>query len=120
MAGTKSDHIASYLGNPNLPVIRIMPNLPVSVGEGISTGFANSHINARHKDIASRLFKNTGELIWLESEAQMDAATALAGAVASPEPQADPRSDAKALKRAHAPANTGTNDCAHDGTDATS
>tara|TARA_B100001179_G_scaffold202845_1_gene164685 strand:+ start:826 stop:1629 length:804 start_codon:yes stop_codon:yes gene_type:complete len=79
MAGTKSDHIASFLGNPNLPVIRIMPNLPVSVGEGISTGFANSHINARHKDIASRLFKNTGELVWLNNEVQMDAATALAG-----------------------------------------
>ncbi len=45
-------------------------------------------------------------------------AQALARAVASPEPQADARPDAEALKRAHALAIAGADNRADDGTDA--
>ena len=61
------------------PVIRTMPNLPATIGMGISAMIANDNVTTAQKEIAERLMAAAGETIWLEDEAQMDAVTALSG-----------------------------------------
>ncbi len=60
-------------------VVRTMPNTPAAVGRGITALFANGHVSAEHKDSAEALLKAVGETVWLDSEDQMDAVTALSG-----------------------------------------
>ncbi len=57
--------------------IRIMPNTPVAVGEGVIS-YALSQANQADEDLLRELLSSAGLLVKLE-EKQLDAATALAG-----------------------------------------
>ena len=61
------------------PVVRIMPNMPVSVGKGVSALFANQLVSQQHKDLITNLMQATGQLIWVEQEDAIDRFTAIAG-----------------------------------------
>jgi pyrroline-5-carboxylate reductase len=61
------------------PIIRVMPNLPATIGKGMSAIYATGNVNEDQKDMAHDLFKAVGEALWLEDESQMDAVTALSG-----------------------------------------
>lgn len=61
------------------PIIRSMPNIPALVGEGITALFASDNVSTEDKDTAAKLMNCVGQTVWLESEADMDAVTAVSG-----------------------------------------
>ena len=58
--------------------IRLMPNTPVAVGEGVITYTLSQQANQADEDLLRELLSSAGLLVKLE-EKQLDAATALAG-----------------------------------------
>lgn len=60
-------------------IVRAMPNTPVRVGAGVTTLVAGSLVTDQDKALVDALFRPTGAALWLEHEAQMPAATAVAG-----------------------------------------
>lgn len=61
------------------PVIRAMPNLPASVGLGITAACVSATVTSAQKEIAGRILSAAGDLIWLNDEDQIDSVTALSG-----------------------------------------
>lgn len=61
------------------PVVRMMPNMPVSIGKGVSALFANEEAGQMHKDRVANLMQATGQLVWVEKEDAIDRFTAIAG-----------------------------------------
>ena len=76
-AGIRSDSIARWLGTER--VVRAMPNTPALVGQGMTGLFARPAVDAAGRALAERLLSPTGALMWMDSEAQLDAVTALSG-----------------------------------------
>jgi len=76
-AGIRSDTIAQWLGNER--VVRAMPNTPALIGKGITALFARAAVTAADQARISQVIGTTGDVMWLESEAQLDAVTALSG-----------------------------------------
>jgi pyrroline-5-carboxylate reductase len=60
-------------------VVRSIPNTPASVGRGITAAVANAHVSAAQKNLCDRLLKSVGAVVWVDEEAQIDAATAVSG-----------------------------------------
>ncbi len=60
-------------------IIRVMPNTPSELGLGMTSMIANSRIQADQKQVADQLFNAIGKTAWLDSEQEMDIATAIAG-----------------------------------------
>lgn len=58
--------------------VRAMPNLPASVGRGI-TAVTGNGLHDRQQGMVDALLSGLGEVEWLADEAQMDAATAVSG-----------------------------------------
>ncbi|MEV7182893.1 pyrroline-5-carboxylate reductase [Kitasatospora sp. NPDC093102] len=63
---------------PGTPVVRVMPNTPVLVDEGMSVISAGSHAGEEHLVRAEEIFSSVGKALRLP-ESQQDAATALSG-----------------------------------------
>jgi pyrroline-5-carboxylate reductase len=62
-----------------LPTIRTMPNTPAAIGAGITAAFAGRGVNAPLKAQAEQLLSAVGEVVWVDSEALLDAVTAVSG-----------------------------------------
>jgi len=77
-AGKTLAYLGRQLGE-GAAVIRVMPNLPASIGRGISVAVANAHTPAAGRDLAEALLSACGEVAWVEDEALLDAVTALSG-----------------------------------------
>ena len=77
MAGVRSEAIVAASGSER--VIRVMPNTPALIGQGIAGMFARPAITDEDRADAVALLAPTGELIWVGEEAQLDAVTALSG-----------------------------------------
>ncbi|KJK56279.1 pyrroline-5-carboxylate reductase [Saccharothrix sp. ST-888] len=60
------------------PVVRVMPNTPVLVDEGMSVISGGSHAEEAHLARAEEIFRSVGKALRLP-ESQQDAATALSG-----------------------------------------
>lgn len=70
-----------FLGEPvnrSLPIIRVMPNTPALVGQGISGLCANRHATVEDMEAASLIFQAVGQVLVFD-ESQLDAVTALSG-----------------------------------------
>ena len=76
-AGIRSDSMASWLGTQR--IVRAMPNTPALVGQGMTALFARLAVSAADRQAVERVITPTGELLWLDQEAQLDAVTALSG-----------------------------------------
>lgn len=63
---------------PNNPIIRIMPNTPLAVGEGMSAVALGSLAGADEKNLALELFSSVGKAV-LTEESALDAITGLSG-----------------------------------------
>jgi len=61
------------------PVARLMPNMPVAIGEGVSGLFADAACGKREKTAVQTLAEAVGEAVWVEDEDQLDRFTAIAG-----------------------------------------
>lgn len=60
------------------PVVRVMPNIAVTVGEGISALCAGKHARPEHIQIAVDIFRSVGDVVTVEEE-QIDVVTGLSG-----------------------------------------
>jgi pyrroline-5-carboxylate reductase len=60
------------------PVVRVMPNTPILVGEAMSAISAGSHATADHLAIVEELLSSVGKVVRVP-ESQQDAVTALSG-----------------------------------------
>jgi pyrroline-5-carboxylate reductase len=60
-------------------VVRVMPNLPASIGRGISVAVANKAVDRRMRNAAAGLLSATGTVEWVDKEALLDAVTAVSG-----------------------------------------
>ena len=63
----------------SVPVVRVMPNTPAAIGRGISALFANAAAGKADRELAEALMLAVGETVWLASEDDMHAVTALSG-----------------------------------------
>lgn len=76
-AGIRSDSIAQWLGSER--IVRTMPNTPALVGKGMSAIYARPAVGAKERAQIEAILASTGEFLWVESEKQLDAVTALSG-----------------------------------------
>lgn len=63
---------------PGVPVVRVMPNTPALVGQGMSVISPGSAATAQHVAQAGEILATTGRVVELD-EASMDAVTAISG-----------------------------------------
>ncbi|HXZ68116.1 MAG TPA: pyrroline-5-carboxylate reductase [Alphaproteobacteria bacterium] len=80
-AGKTIASIASPLrGARGAPIIiRSMPNLPASVGAGVTAAVAGPGVDAALKAQADALLGAVGKVVWLDDESLLDAVTAISG-----------------------------------------
>jgi pyrroline-5-carboxylate reductase len=76
-AGIRSDSIAAWLGTQR--IVRSMPNTPALVGKGMTALFARDAVTDADKRWVERVIATTGEFLWVNAEADLDAVTALSG-----------------------------------------
>jgi pyrroline-5-carboxylate reductase len=77
-AGPRSGDIENWLGG-NLRVIRVMPNQPALIDQGISALYANAHTDSQGRDLGEKIMSAVGQAVWLDDESKMDAVTAVSG-----------------------------------------
>jgi len=77
-AGTTIDSLNAWLGSP-AALVRVMPNLPASIGKGISAGFATPSTSAQQRDVTEMLMRSVGDFVWVGSEHLIDSVTAVSG-----------------------------------------
>ena len=61
------------------PVVRVMPNLPAAIGEGVSGLTASDDATSGQVDHATALMRHAGIVVPVESEDALDRVTAVAG-----------------------------------------
>jgi len=76
-AGIRSDSIAQWLGTER--IVRTMPNTPALVGKGMSALYARPAVSAAERAQVEAILATTGDFLWVESEKQLDAVTAISG-----------------------------------------
>ena len=76
-AGVKIDTIAKGLAHNK--VVRVMPNTPAQVGEGMSVWTATGSVTKKQKDAAQAILSAMGKEIYFPDEKYIDMATAISG-----------------------------------------
>ena len=77
-AGPMIDDIDAWLGG-DLSVVRVMPNQPALIDQGISALYANERTSSEHRKLAEKIMTAVGHAVWLDAEAKIDAVTAVSG-----------------------------------------
>ena len=78
IAGRRVSWFKEKLGAQTV-VFRAMPNTPAAIGAGITAVTASPEASEKQKQLADSVFKACGDVIWLNSEEQIDAVTAVSG-----------------------------------------
>ncbi len=77
-AGVKSTDINRWLNN-NQAIVRCMPNTPALLQCGATGLFANELVSDRQKQQAEKIMQAVGIALWVDSEDQLNAVTAVSG-----------------------------------------
>jgi pyrroline-5-carboxylate reductase len=77
-AGITISHLSDWLGD-ECAIVRCMPNTPALVGKGATGLYPNEMVSKAQKSLAEEILSAVGIALWLESETQIDAVTALSG-----------------------------------------
>ncbi|MEM7466957.1 MAG: pyrroline-5-carboxylate reductase [Pseudomonadota bacterium] len=77
-AGITTKQISRWLGREH-KVVRVMPNTPAMVGAGASALFANLRCESADREVAETILNAVGMSVWVSSEDDIDAVTALSG-----------------------------------------
>jgi pyrroline-5-carboxylate reductase len=77
-AGTRISSIQQWTGN-SVKVVRAMPNTPATLGLGITGLVASDSTTDLDRAAAQMIMKAAGEVLWVNSEAMIDAVTAVSG-----------------------------------------
>jgi pyrroline-5-carboxylate reductase len=75
VAGATLDSISEGLDHP--AILRVMPNTPAQVGEGMSVWTAAPEVSAQQREATQQILKSLGEEIYVSDERYLDMATAL-------------------------------------------
>lgn len=78
IAGAEIQTISDLIGGSQR-IVRVMPNTPALVQTGAHGIYASEAVNAQDRELTSQILAATGLTIWVESEAQIDAVTAVSG-----------------------------------------
>jgi pyrroline-5-carboxylate reductase len=78
MAGRTLGFLAEQLPK-GAAIVRAMPNLPASIGRGITVAVPNVRAKAAARALADQLLSATGPVEWIKNEKWMDAVTAVSG-----------------------------------------
>ena len=77
-AGIRTDSLSGWLGG-HQRIVRVMPNTPALVQAGVSGLFADSGVSAADRAAADKVLRTVGEVVWVDTEAKIDAVTAISG-----------------------------------------
>ncbi|WP_104489136.1 pyrroline-5-carboxylate reductase [Acinetobacter indicus] len=77
VAGAEIATISALLDTDR--VVRVMPNTPALVQTGAHGLYAHDAVDSKDRELASQVLAATGLTIWVNSEAQIDAVTAVSG-----------------------------------------
>ncbi|MFK8933505.1 pyrroline-5-carboxylate reductase [Acinetobacter junii] len=78
IAGAEIETISELIGGSQR-IVRVMPNTPALVQTGAHGIYASEAVNAQDRELTSQILAATGLTIWVDSEAQIDAVTAVSG-----------------------------------------
>jgi pyrroline-5-carboxylate reductase len=77
VAGARIKTISEGLGHE--AIVRVMPNTPAQIGEGMSVWTATPAVSEHQRSQAQSILRALGEEVYLEDEDYLDMATALSG-----------------------------------------
>ena len=77
VAGVKLETLTAHLQHQSM--IRVMPNTPAQIGEGMSLWITSSSVNEEHKKSTRRILETLGAELEVTNESYMDMGTALSG-----------------------------------------
>ncbi len=78
IAGKKTEIFKNNLFNIN-KIVRVMPNMPALIGEGVHCIFTNKSINKKEIKEIDKLFSISGKTLFFNNETSIDKATAVSG-----------------------------------------
>ncbi len=78
IAGKKISFFKKNIKNVT-QIVRVMPNMPALIGEGVSCLVSNKGTSINNKKTVNNLFSKVGKTIWLKNEIEIDKATAISG-----------------------------------------
>ena len=88
-AGKTIAYFQGHLGGPGYAegsaeaseaaVVRAMPNLPASIGRGMTVLCANPRVTPAQRETCAALLEAVGEVAWVEEESLLDPVTAVSG-----------------------------------------
>lgn len=77
IAGAEIQTISNLIDSNR--IVRVMPNTPALVQTGAHGIYANDVVSASDRELTSQILAATGLTIWVNSETQIDAVTAVSG-----------------------------------------
>ncbi len=77
-AGIRLDDLSRWLGG-HARLVRVMPNTPALVGEGMAGLFARPEVSKEECDRAAAILGAVGKTVWVADEALIDPVTAVSG-----------------------------------------
>lgn len=77
IAGARIDTLCQGLNHRS--IVRVMPNTPAQIGEGISVWTATAEVTESQKKWASSILSTMGKEIYVDDEKYLDMATAISG-----------------------------------------
>ena len=77
-AGLPCAALSRWLGGTRR-IVRIMPNTPAQVGQGVAGLFADSGASAADRELADRIMRASGQTLWLDSEDGLHRITGISG-----------------------------------------
>jgi pyrroline-5-carboxylate reductase len=77
MAGIRTQAIEEAVGTRR--IVRAMPNTPALIGKGISGLYAGPEVTPAERALVQRVLAPTGATLWVNTEQDLDAVTALSG-----------------------------------------
>jgi pyrroline-5-carboxylate reductase len=77
-AGPRVDDIDAWLGS-NLSVVRVMPNQPALIDQGVSALYANARTSDASRRLSEAILSAVGQVVWVTEERDIDSVTAVSG-----------------------------------------
>ena len=81
-AGISAETLSGWLGRDGTPftrLVRCMPNTPALIGAGATGMLALPGVSEADKTVVQQCMRAVGEVVWVDSDVQIDAVTALSG-----------------------------------------
>jgi pyrroline-5-carboxylate reductase len=76
-AGIRARDIVRWLGTER--IVRAMPNTPALIGRGATGAVALPAVGEQPRQLAERILRAVGDVVWLDDERLLDAVTAVSG-----------------------------------------